>query len=198
MCAHVHPLFCKQEGRAPLHKAVVGGYKEAVEVMVSVGADLDVKDKAGATPLHIASQSSSVEMAEMLLRAGADADAKDKKLATPLHVASLHGRSVIAEALLQAGADVGAKDKAGADVGAKTKVGRARWSSSKARDVNKDMLGLRAWGVELSPPNPASMPCAFCGSQEGWSPLHVASWKGQSEVVTVLLKAGADPHAQQK
>ncbi|PNH01635.1 Ankyrin-1 [Tetrabaena socialis] len=186
------PLCCTQEGRAPLHTAVVGGHKEAVEVMINAGADVDVKDKvpwgvaggeacegleacAGATPLHIASQGSSADIAEVLLRAGADADVKDKKLATPLHVASVHGRVAVAEALVRAGADVGAKDKGESSP---LHVAGLHGQAEVAEAL------LRA-GADVG-----------AVDKNQWTPLHAASSKGHTAVVKVLMRAKANVGAK--
>lgn len=41
------------EGQTPLHRAVMLGQLEAVQVLAMNGADLNVKDPSGNTALHV-------------------------------------------------------------------------------------------------------------------------------------------------
>ncbi len=54
---------------------------------LSMGKNLEVRDKNGWAPLHIAASSSTVETVKVLLDYGADIEARDKDGWTPLHVA---------------------------------------------------------------------------------------------------------------
>jgi len=62
----------------PLHWAVWSGNLEAVEVLLSRGADANARSSTGHTPLHFAAQKGDLDMARLLVRYGADARADDQ------------------------------------------------------------------------------------------------------------------------
>jgi len=63
-------------GRAPLHCAVEGQHRQAVEWLLAAGANVNSHDQAhiGETPLCHAVKSDHPEIVELLLRKGADPD----------------------------------------------------------------------------------------------------------------------------
>ncbi len=76
-------------GWTPLNYAVMSGEKEAVEVLIDNGADVNVKDKYGSTPLHDASLGKHNEVVELLISKGADVNAKRGDGDTPLDKATM-------------------------------------------------------------------------------------------------------------
>ncbi len=67
-----------QEGFTPLHRAAQLGITEAVELLVSHGANVNAKNKSNMTPLYYAVQSGNFECASFLIENGADdSDIKD-------------------------------------------------------------------------------------------------------------------------
>ena len=96
----------KDDGWTPLHNAAGYSTKEMVELLISNGANVNVKNEDEWTPLHDAA---SKEVAELLIAKGADMDAKDKDNWTPLHKAAFGGHMEIVELLIAEGADVNAK-----------------------------------------------------------------------------------------
>jgi hypothetical protein len=74
--------------------------------LLSVGADVNVKDDLDWTPLHWASLKGHVQVVKELLEHGADVDAKNNRDWTPLHFACLKGQLPIVKALLSDGADI--------------------------------------------------------------------------------------------
>ena len=49
------------DDRRPLHLAALGGYKDAVEFLLSQGADINCKDRWGSTPLNDATDPTVIE-----------------------------------------------------------------------------------------------------------------------------------------
>lgn len=66
------------EGRTPLHMAVLWGFTEVVRCLLTHGADAAAQDLAGETPLHWAALNHCGEIVGLLLRQGADVDIKDQ------------------------------------------------------------------------------------------------------------------------
>jgi ankyrin repeat protein len=97
---------------APLHVAAREGHKEAAELLLIQGADVNSSDKTG-TPLFWAVFYDRKEVAELLVTHGADVDAKAHQGWTPLHKASSDGLTELAELLLAHKADVHARTDAG-------------------------------------------------------------------------------------
>ena len=130
--------------------------------------------------LFDAAKSCDIEKTKSLLAAGADANAKDELWlnTTPLMYAAGTGSAHAAEAvklLISAGADVNTKnDKDGETPLMRVAVGR----SSSAVEAVKSLL---AAGAQVDAKN-----------IYGWSALMFAAEKEKSEIVKLLLEAGAD------
>ena len=68
----------------PLHRAVVGGHKPIVEMLISKGAALNAKDdKNGRTALHWAAYQGNTDMVELLIENGAQVFIRSKLGLTP-------------------------------------------------------------------------------------------------------------------
>ncbi len=99
-------------GWISLHCEVSNGHREAVELLIARGADLNAHEHLfGATPLHLAAEQGRSDVVEALLAAGAPADSQDSHKTTPLHWAAKAGRADIAQLLLAHRASVTAKDE---------------------------------------------------------------------------------------
>jgi ankyrin repeat protein len=95
-------------GEHPLHLAATrtSGASTA-RLLISRGAQLDARDKAGRTPLIAAVLADNVEVADVLLAAGADLEAVDSNLgASPLSWAACWERFKAAKFLLAKGAQI--------------------------------------------------------------------------------------------
>jgi TonB family protein len=77
-----------ERGWMPLHTAAWNVRKDMVELLLSMGADVNAKNSEGETPLHLAAQKSDRHMVELLLAKKADVKAKNNRGKTPLDVAS--------------------------------------------------------------------------------------------------------------
>ena len=100
-------------GWTPLHFAARSNRKEIVELLITVGADVNVEADNGLTPLHNAAANADKEVAELLIAEGSDVNAKDIAEWTPLHYAAGRGNKEVGELLIANGADVNAKKKYG-------------------------------------------------------------------------------------
>lgn len=73
------------DGRSPLHYAVLKRHPLMVEMLLKLGAKVDIRDISGRTPLHQAALCGELECAKVLVEHGADIEAKeDWEHCTPL------------------------------------------------------------------------------------------------------------------
>ncbi len=161
----------------PLHYAVASGRKEAVEILLLLGARTEVKDMYGITPLISAVRSDDLEMAELLIRYGARPDAPDKNLSTPLHYSSALGYFYIADMLLYYDAVTELHDQEG---NTPLMIG----VSFGYYDIADLLLQTGA------DPNATD--------KRGFTPLMSASQNGDTLMMRLLLNAGAILYAVNK
>ena len=95
-------------GVAPLHLAAVLNLGEITEVLLTHGADPNVRSDDGFTPLHWAASRDSAAAAEVLIRHGADVNAATTRGITPLHWAANRNATNVVVILLAAGANTDA------------------------------------------------------------------------------------------
>ena len=76
----------KKKNQTPLHYAAENNSKEIGEILISKGADLNIKTnenkgffliKGGRTPIHYAAEKNSKDIFKVLISKGADINAKD-------------------------------------------------------------------------------------------------------------------------
>jgi ankyrin repeat protein len=106
----------------PLHAAALRGNSELVEILLSVGAKVDVKAhcncqseefgwESDLTPLHIAARNGRPKIIDVLLSHGANMDEADLYKRTPLMYAARMGHFNTAKILLRRGAQVNVKSE---------------------------------------------------------------------------------------
>ncbi|XP_075535931.1 BRCA1-associated RING domain protein 1-like isoform X2 [Dermacentor variabilis] len=100
-------------GETPLQVAAIKGDTTRVKVLLSGGANPNVRDNAGWTPLHEASSQGAVEVVRLLLAAGACVNAAGPDGVTPLHDAVLSNVPDVVLQLCSAGADIDARTNDG-------------------------------------------------------------------------------------
>uniref|UniRef100_H3DBL2 Uncharacterized protein n=2 Tax=Tetraodon nigroviridis TaxID=99883 RepID=H3DBL2_TETNG len=92
-----------ERGETPLHMAAIRGDVKQVKELISLGADVNVKDFAGWTPLHEACNLGYYDVAKVLIAAGAEVNTQGLDDDTPLHDASSSGHKDIVKLLLRHG-----------------------------------------------------------------------------------------------
>jgi ankyrin repeat protein len=90
--------------RSALMRMISRQNREAVELLIRHGANIELRTEAGFTPLMLATRLGNEGIVKLLLDSGCDIDAKDKDEKTALHLAIESGRGNIV-ALLRAGLD---------------------------------------------------------------------------------------------
>ena len=105
-----------ENGRAPLHEAVINGSEAAVNALIDHGAQVLIVGRNGYTPLAYAAKGQASSIAKALIQAGADPNSLNKRQETPLHLAvqySIYNCLKVIQILVKAGANVCAEDEDG-------------------------------------------------------------------------------------
>lgn len=157
--------------RTPLSSAAESGFAEVASVLLAAGALLEDADEDGRTALWLAARHSRLAVARLLLQHGADPGIKDVKGVSVLEAAMAGSNEELVLALLGKGiADV--NDTAGSPLRDAVRSGK--------RGVVEALLTHGA-SVDLKP--------GIAGSV----PLHAACEKGDEYLVSLLVRARADP-----
>jgi cytohesin len=199
-------------GRDPLSWAVQDGHKEIAELLIANGADVNANDHAGTAPLHRAAFRGWEEIAELLIAKGADVNARNNfNYWTPLHWASDRGHKEIAELLITAGSDVNLMDKDGKtplDVAigpsftGKSKIPETadllrKHGGKTAKELPPATLLESVDVVDLQGIKDFLAKGVDVNAKDGTlAPLHLAAFRGYTEVVELLVAAGADVNAK--
>ena len=161
--------------RRPLHLAVIKGRPDSLAALLELGADPGAEDASGLTPLDQAALSGDDGAVDLLLRHGAE---------VRLPAAIFLNRMADVERLLREDRDV-------------LKPG-GRWASLILRaaerasgDVVERLIRAGA-SVDARDDSDASPE-----SINGFTPLHAAAFRGNSDAVRVLLRHGADPNVRE-
>jgi ankyrin repeat protein len=128
------------------------------------------------------SQEDGVRVAQLLLDRGADVNTRCKDHQTPLHHASYFGNVEIVRLLLDYGADVEAN--AEGDYGEKPLHQVSYGKYRRQEDGIRVAQLLFDCGADVN----------IC-RKDHWTPLHIASYFGNSEIVRLLIDHGAEVDA---
>lgn len=84
---------------APIQSAATAGHVKIVILLLSHGADPNLRDQDGCTPLHAAAQNGDTEMIRSLLFNGADLTISNKNKKMPIDLASETGHTEVVAVL---------------------------------------------------------------------------------------------------
>ncbi len=158
-----------------LLKSVEDGNQDAVQVFLSCGVDLEIRDERDWTPLMISAFNGNEEFALLLIKCGAKISTCDKTGYTPLHWAAYNGYDKVVKLLLDKGADPNVQSQFG-------------WTALMQSATRGHLLAcgyLLAKGADVN-----------LTSMDGWTALHKAANNGHTQIVKLLLDKGANRYAQ--
>ncbi|HEY0551051.1 MAG TPA: ankyrin repeat domain-containing protein [Verrucomicrobiae bacterium] len=156
--------------------AAEGGDIEHVKKLLTEGVRVDVADESGDTALHHAAKNGNLSLIQLLLESRAPVEAQGGADLTPVMVAAAEGKLDAVDLLLRAGADVHAN-----------KGTILCFVCERAGCLPMVETLLKA-GAKVN----------VSGGYMGTTPLHVALERAHTEVVPVLLRAGANPQTKDR
>jgi ankyrin repeat protein len=181
-----------------LHVAAASGKTDIVNALLDAGARVDVVDQDGNAPLHIAvANPTNKEIVKALLDAGARVDAANHEGMQPLHLAARSAGVGTVQTLLASGAKADAVDVHGlrplhlVALGGARRMNAVRASAAGAQNLRKLLYALEYLTVvKVLLSNGASFDVK---DKNGKRPIDYAAEGGFTEMVDVLLAAGAKP-----
>jgi ankyrin repeat protein/L-ascorbate metabolism protein UlaG (beta-lactamase superfamily) len=194
-----------EDGRTPLHVAVMGGHKELMEYLIQEGANIDALDKDGRTPLLNAIMFKKQELAHILVEKGANVKIKCKEGANAIIYALFFGPEDLIEPILDNGQDVNEKYEGGVTImqgaAAMGKKNAMNILFERGADVNAMSergetalyFGVQAGKTEIVEwllAHEAQTQAKIEGS--GRNLLHLATIKGYTDIVGLLVGSDVD------
>ncbi|XP_068753853.1 E3 ubiquitin-protein ligase MIB2-like [Montipora capricornis] len=204
--AHPDKVDVVRSDKTALQIASHQGFTSVVELLVQMGANVNLQDSEGDTALHYAAFGNQPLTAAALLKGGADGNKRNKNKCSPLHVAVNKGYSEVVKTLLSYSCNANAQDSYGDTV----------LHDAIAKDFSEIVeLLVNFDGVDLSVKNKRGFNClhhaALKGNaravslivekspdllnivkEDGFSALHLASLNGHFAVVNALIEAYPD------
>ncbi len=167
----------------PVIAAVENGQTELLKLLIQHGAEVNARNANTWTALEIAAGENNTNAAKLLLASKADINAKDRSGNTPLHEAARAGKAEMTYLLLDSGATVDPTNSEDTTplmlAVANDRTSATRVLCQHKADPNREGRG----------PDPFD--------QNQWKrslPILFAIWKGNDDIVKLLLDSGANPN----
>ena len=200
-----------RHGNGPLHiccQSEASNAADILQTLLDAGVDKYSKNSGGSTPMYVASQNGHVAMGRVLVDAGVDVNLDCGFQRTALHIAAGRGHVDFIKMLFEIGVDVNERDgfqrtaihhatsnchdetielllEHGAIIDPGDNTGRTPIHDSAARLYRETLLVLLKHGANVNVQDGV-----------GTTPVQFAALKagkrGCSEIVEILLRAGAD------
>ena len=201
-----------KSGKTALMTACDHMHKELVGLLLSKGADPNLKDNQLNTVLHFAARNGSLEMTQMLIDKNAAITSNSDDL-TPLHLATrtAKGNIELTLLLINKGADINHKSK----ITGETPLLNAMLAGNDqlidllvlngANTIDRDKYNVTTYMLAAKS-NKLKMIYDLSGkgmqvnekAEDGMTVLHYAAMSGNREMIEYLISQGADIHAKTK
>jgi hypothetical protein len=154
-----------------LLQSVEDNHQNAVQVFLSCGVDLEVRDDRNWTPLMVSAFNGNLAFAKLLIECGARVGTLDKNGYSPLHWAAYNGHVDVVKMLIEKGSD--------ADI--RSQFGWTPLMQAATRGHLFVCAYLVFRGADVN-----------SATHDGWTSLHKAANNGHKEVVKFLISKGAN------
>ena len=194
LCEHsiIDPNLRNRHGQTPLHVirySERGTEKRMVELLVNKGTDRTAADENGKTPIHVASRAGDTESLAILVKNPEDLNLRDKKGRYALHFAAQSGNEDAVLFILQNTISLipnRTTDSNGRNALHHALHSGSKWLIHPSQEVLKILLRE---GVSAAHTDQLGMdPLAYYMTN--------LFWNGESEIISLLLEHGANPHFQ--
>lgn len=193
-----------EHGRTPLILAATYGHLDLVKLLVEEGAAVNATSEYGETALMTAIY--SPEIVKFLIEKGADINAQDKNGITALMNAASYGKSDVVRILIDNCADVGLKGNGGETAQLLAELQNHNHivtiiKAAKRKRVSQKELWEAVKNGELSTVKKALKDeCANVNQRNAndETMLMIAAQQGNGDIVSLLLKNGADTNLKNK
>lgn len=197
------------QGNTPLLLATIFSHDEMVQFLIERGADLETTNDQGLTPLIATVLTNDVEMAKLLVKKGAQIDYNTNM--NPLYLAASNNSIEVARFLIEQGADVNKEIREGylfegvalVGFGVPFLAGGLSAASPFVIVAGASALafgGYLGWDARdislMRETETYKKARTDIASIYDTTPLHVAAFKGHSEMVDLLIQYGADVNLQ--
>ncbi len=158
-----------------LLKSVEDNNQGAIQVFLSCGFNLEVRDERNWTPLMVAAFNGNMEAALLLIECGARISTQDKNGYTPLHWAAYNGHIDMVKMLID--------KKAEPDLPSQYGWTALMQAATRGHLIVCAYLIFKGADVNLT-------------TSDGWTSLHKAANNGHTEIVKLLLEKGANAYSK--
>jgi len=199
----VQALGIEEKEASLLHCAVRHNRLEIVQLLATIGHDVDAVSPNGTTPLYVAAQQGQVDTVRYLVERGADKNKARNDGVTPLLIAASNGHVAVVRRLVEQGAD---KDKAANDgrtplfiAAQQGHFAVVRYLVKRGADKDKAddhgvtpfITACRNGHVDVAEYLPQHGCDQDHAAKSGWTALHYAAQAGNLDVAQLLFRYGA-------